>query len=291
MSATRDCDLLVIGCGYLGERVAHRWQELGQTLSVLTRSAARADEFQRRGWNAVIGDVCNRESLESIPDARTVLWAVGFDRSAANSQEAVYVDGVASVSEVLKGRCDTFVYISSSSVYGQSDGSWVDESSPTVPAQPGGICCLRAERLLQERGPATRHRVLRLSGIYGPNRLLSRVAAMQAGEPLSGSPEAWLNLIHVDDAAEAVDAVVAGEGLSEFETFLVSDDRPLTRGDYYARLAELVSAPVPRFDEDQTARRGSGGLNKRCSNRKLKSMTGWQPRYPSALEGLDALFA
>lgn len=291
MSATRDCDLLVIGCGYLGERVADRWQERGQTLSVLTRSAARADEFQRRGWNAVTGDVCSRASLDSLPGARTVLWAVGFDRSAANSQEAVYVDGVANVSEVLKGRCDTFVYISSSSVYGQSDGSWVDESSPTVPTQPGGICCLRAETLLQERGPATRHRVLRLSGIYGPNRLLSRVAALQAGEPLSGSPEAWLNLIHVDDAAEAVDAVATSEGLPEFETFLVSDDRPLTRGDYYARLAELVNAPVPRFDEDQTARRGSGGLNKRCSSRKLKTMTGWQPRYPSALEGLDALFA
>ncbi|MBX3447959.1 MAG: NAD-dependent epimerase/dehydratase family protein [Planctomycetaceae bacterium] len=291
MSATRDCDLLVIGCGYLGERVAHRSQERGQTVSVLTRSAARADEFQGRGWNAVIGDVCVRESLESLPSARCVLWAVGFDRAATHSQEAVYVDGLANVCEILKGRCDTFVYISSSSVYGQSDGSWVDESSPTVPTQPGGQYCLRAERLVQEREPAARHRILRLSGIYGPNRLLSRVAALQAGETLSGSPAAWLNLIHVDDAAEAVDAVLASEGLSEFETFLVSDDRPLTRGDYYGRLAELVSAPVPRFDEDQTARRGSGGLNKRCSNRKLKSMTGWQPRYPSALEGLDALFA
>lgn len=291
MSATPDCDLLVIGCGYLGERVAHRWQKRGQTVSVLSRSAARADEFQGRGWNAVIGDVCVRESLESLPSARCVLWAVGFDRAATHSQEAVYVNGLANVCEILNGRCDTFVYISSSSVYGQSDGSWVDESSPTVPVQPGGQYCLRAERLVQERGPAARHRILRLSGIYGPNRLLSRVAALEAGEPLSGTPDAWLNLIYVDDGVEAVDAVVESVGLSKFETFLVSDDLPLTRGDYYARLAELVGAPVPRFDEDQTARRGSGGLNKRCSNQKLKSTTGWQPRYPSAFEGLAALFA
>jgi len=291
LSATPDCDLLIIGCGYLGERVATRWQEHGRTLAVLSRSTARADDFRRRGWCSVVGDVCIRDSLDTLPSARVVLWAVGYDRSATHSQEAVYVDGLVNASEALKGRCDTFVYISSSSVYGQTDGSWVDESSPTIPVQPGGMCCLRAEELLRERQPGECLRILRLSGIYGPNRLLSRVAALQAGEPLTGSPDAWLNLIHVDDGVEAIEAVVETQGLSEFETFLVSDDRPLTRGDYYARLAELVGAPVPRFDEDQTARRGSGGLNKRCSNQKLKSMSSWQPRYPSALEGLAALFA
>lgn len=291
MNATRDCDLLVIGCGYLGERVATRWQEHGRTLAVLSRSAARADEFRRRGWSSIVGDVCIRDSLDTLPSARVVLWAVGYDRSASHSQEAVYVDGLANASEALKGRCGTFVYISSSSVYGQTDGSWVDESSSTIPSQPGGRYCLLAEELLQERRPAVRHRILRLSGIYGPNRLLSRVAALQAGEPLSGSPDAWLNLIHVEDGVEAIEAVVESETPTEFETFLVTDDRPLSRGAYYTRLAELVGAPLPRFDEEQTARRGSGGLNKRCSNQKLKSTTGWQPRYPSAFEGLAALFA
>jgi hypothetical protein len=69
---------------------------------------------------------------------------------------------------------------------------------------------------------------------------------------------------------------------------LVADDQPIPRDEYYSRLAALIGAPQPRFDESQVPRRGSGGQNKRCSNRRLKDELGVLLRYPTIETGLPA---
>src|SRR5690606_29190096 len=133
-----------------------------------------------------------------------------FDRTSGHSQRDVYVDGLRHVLNAMAGRCERFVYISSTSVYGQTQGEWVDESSPCRPDRPNGQACLEAENLVWEFFPAGMDPeqsgavVLRLAGIYGPGRLLRRVEQLRSGDPIGGNPEAWLNLIHVDDAATAV---------------------------------------------------------------------------------------
>lgn len=275
---------LILGCGYLGRRVAAAWQAAGENVYAVTRSATRAEEFRQAGWTPIIADICDPASLAQLPDADTVLYAIGYDRSSGRSQREVAVDGLRNVLPEL--RCRRFAFISSSSVYGQSAGEWVDESSPTIPTQPGGECCLAAEQLVRETLPKAN--VLRLSGIYGPQRLLSKVETLQAGEPLTGRADAWLNLIHVDDAVRAILAVDARGTIGE--TYLVSDDEPVRRGDYYAHLAALINAPPPTFDDSQPAKRGSGGLNKRCRNRKLRDNVGVKLQYPSYRAGLDAIF-
>ena len=233
--------------------------------------------------------------LEAVPRAKvklipfgteidTVLFAVGYDRTAAHSQEEVFVDGLRNVLAKVRPYCRRFIYISSTSVYGQQDGSWVDETSPCEPTQPGGIYCLAAERLVRESCPQSI--ILRCAGIYGPGRLLSRIADLRAGSPLAGSPESWLNLIHVDDAATAV--LAASEAVLPPPIVLVVDDQPLKRVDYYAQLAQLVGAPTPRFDEAQPRSRGSGGLNKRCRNRRLKDDLHVALQYPTTAVGLRA---
>lgn len=282
---------LIIGCGYLGRYVAKSWLRNGDHVAALTRSASHAHELASMGIDPFIGDVCSPESLKSLPSARVVLFAVGYDRSSGRSQREVYVDGLKNVLDQVAPHCHQFIYISSSSVYGQSDGEWVDESSITEPVQPGGQCCLAAEQLIREFSCEAKNlqslhcfNILRLSGIYGPGRLLSRVESLRAGEPLSGRGDAWLNLIHVDDAAAAVTAC---EGHRKpGETYLVTDDRPIRREEYYGQLARLVSAPPPKFDDGEPSRRGSGGLNKRCSNRKLHNELLVQLRYPTIGEGL-----
>lgn len=280
-------DRLVIGCGYLGTRVAARWSAAGLRVAALTRSEENADRFRAAGWHPVQGDVTDPTTLEVLPPAAAVLWAVGFDRRASAPQRAVYVDGLANVSRVMRGRAERFVYISSTSVYGQNEGEWVDEDSETRPVTEGGRLCLEAEAVLAaDPWWGSRHSVLRLAGIYGPGRLLTRIEQLRAGEPLTGSPDAWLNLIHVDDGAAAVEAAaVAGASAR----WLVTDDEPLTRGAYYGRLAELAGAPPARFDAGQPSRRGSGGLNKRCRNGRLKA--GLLPRLsnPRALDALPTL--
>ncbi len=277
---------LIVGCGYLGRRVARLWQAAGTTIHALTRSPVRATEFAALGWRPIIGDLCDPDSLAALPAVDVTLSAVGYDRSSGKSQQAVYVDGLRSLLEVVRDRSPQFLYVSSSSVYGQQAGEWVDETSSCVPAQPGGRCCLAAEDLVREvyGSPGLRGHVLRLSGIYGPDRLLSRIEGLKRQEPLAGSPDAWLNLIHVDDAAAAVVACQTRGRAGE--CYLVSDDEPIRRGAYYAHLAELLGTPAPVFDEQTPAKRGAGGLNKRCRNDKLKRDLAVTLRYPNYRDGL-----
>jgi len=283
---------LIIGCGYLGLRVAKAWVAEGHHVSALTRSSMRAAELTGHGIQPIVGDICQPQSLASLPAAETVLFAVGYDRASGYSQQAVYVDGLKNVLELMALRIKRLIYISSSSVYGQSAGEWVDESSECQPRQPGGLCCLSAEKLVTEHFPAGRSdrechssaNILRLSGIYGPGRLLSRIESLRAGEPLAGRGDAWLNLIHVDDAVRAVQAT---ESIgSPGQTYLVSDDLPVQRADYYNRLAALCDAPPVRFNPDVASARGSGGINKRCRNRRMRDELKVQLQYPTISEGL-----
>ncbi|MDX1965639.1 MAG: SDR family oxidoreductase [Planctomycetaceae bacterium] len=280
--------MLIFGCGYLGQRVAARWQIAGGAVSAVTRSETRAEEFARRGWQPVIADICDPGALERLPVADVTLFAVGYDRSSGKSQREVYVDGLRHVLNRMASQCPQFLYVSSSSVYGQQGGEWVDEDSACEPTQPGGQCCLEAERLVLDAYSAAgcAAQVLRLSGIYGPDRLLSRVDALRRQEPLSGSPESWLNLIQVDDAATAV--LACAERQVAGRVYLVSDDEPVLRGEYYRHLATLIDAPPPEFDASQPARRGAGGLNKRCRNTRMKYELGVALQFPSFRVGLSA---
>jgi nucleoside-diphosphate-sugar epimerase len=277
---------LIIGCGYLGKRVAAEWLAQGHKIFALTRSEEHADRFRSQGIEPIIGDVTNVDSLSQLPEAETVLYAVGFDRESGQSQREIYVDGLGNVLKQITSRFGRLIAISSTSVYGQSEAEWVDETSPTQPARLNGIVCLEAERLVwkysphQEPHSSTTTNILRLAGIYGPGRLLRRLDEVKSGKPIADNPDAWLNLIHVDDA---VRAILACEKRSQpGETYLVCDDKPVTRREFYQTLAELVSAETPKFTRNDDPQ----SLNKRCSNRKIHEELKVELRFPTIREGL-----
>jgi nucleoside-diphosphate-sugar epimerase len=273
---------LIIGCGYLGRRVARRWIEGGDIVSALTRSSAHAEEFARSGIQPIIGDVTDASSLARLEPADVLLWAVGLDRASGRSQRDVYVDGLANVLRSPAGRSAKVHYISSTSVYGQDAGEFVDESSECRPLAENGKVCLEAEQTLHRANPAAI--TLRLAGIYGPGRLLARLAQLREERPFEGNPEAWLNLIHVDDA---VAALLACERRGrDGETYLVCDDAPQRRRAYYQLLAWLSGTPAPRFSEPTEALPPS--LNKRCLNRRLRAELSVALHYPTMNEGLPA---
>ncbi len=283
---------LIIGCGYLGGRVADIWIAQGHQVHALTRSSERATELSRRGINPIIGDLCDLASLPDLPAVETILFAVGYEKASGRSRQQVQLTGLQHVLARV-ANADRLVYISSSSVYGQSAGEWVDETSDCLPVQPGGVSCLETERWLMSASPdranVAQANVLRLSGIYGPERLLSRIETLQSGETLSGSGTEWLNLIHVDDAAAAVIACELHG--SPNQTYLVSDDRPISRADYYGLLASLVGAPPPRFDPGSSPSRGSGGINKRCRNKRLREELQVALKFPTITAGLPHALA
>lgn len=276
---------LVIGCGYLGERVAREWLRQGEEVSVLTRSESHAEKFAGWGLKPIIGDVLDAESLWKLPSAETVLYAVGFDRTSATSKRTVYVNGLSNVLRQVASTCERFVYVSSTSVYGQNAGELVDESSATTPTEENGRICCDAEaavRLLKAEAI-----ILRLAGIYGPGRLLARVEQLRRGDRLTGNPDAWLNLIHVEDA---VRAVLAAETRGvDGATYLVCDDQPLRRREYYSALAETVGAPTPQFEELSADAPERKRFNKRCVNRRLREELRVELQFPKVTCGLRSL--
>ena len=132
---------LVIGCGYLGHRVAQQWQQAGDHVSVLTRSIQRADQLAKEGLHPLVGDLTDVNSLPEFPACETILYAVGYDRSSGASIQQVYVEGLKHCLDALPATSGRIIYISSTGVYGQDDGNWVDESSPCHPTRPGGVAC------------------------------------------------------------------------------------------------------------------------------------------------------
>src|SRR5436190_20067927 len=161
-------DKLVIGCGYLGQRVAALWRAQGQRVFAAPRSAGRAAAMRAAGLEPILCDVLDRGSLQALPAVTSVFHGIARDRSAGHSMREVYVDGLANVLSALR-LCDRFLFVSSTSVYGQTNGEEVDETAATEPLEESGQIVLEAERLLRSRLPQAI--ILRFAGIYGPGRL------------------------------------------------------------------------------------------------------------------------
>jgi nucleoside-diphosphate-sugar epimerase len=281
---------LVFGCGYLGLRVALGWRERGHRVFAVTRSAERAKKFASLGLTPVIADVTNPASLRALPTAETVLYAVGYDRSGGQTIAQVYVEGLANVLAALANDAERIVYISSTGVYGQSHGEWVDENSPCLPVREGGEACLAAERQLQNHPLGRRVAILRLGGIYGPGRIPRR-SELEAGRPILAPAEGFLNLIHVDDAAKIVRLADARAGLPCL--YNVTDGQPVLRKDYFDELTRLAGAPAPRFEKpppsDPRAERAVS--DKRVSNDKLLAELQPAFAFPSYRDGLATILA
>jgi len=270
---------LIVGCGYLGRRVAATWRAAGVEVSALTRSHENAIVLSQLGIHPVVGDVLLPPTLQALPAADIGLYAVGYDRRSAASKHDVYVRGVTNVLEQIGTRVGRLIYISSTSIYGQDAGEWTDETSETCPATEDGRVVLAAEKAVRQACPRSVS-VLRLSGIYGPGRLLRRVELVRKGEPIAANPDGFLNLVHVDDAAQIVADLARRDNAQSI--YLVTDDQPVRRREYYGLLAQLVGAGEPVFDFD-----GKGtGLNKRCSNSRLKAELGITLRFPTVVTGL-----
>jgi len=282
---------LVFGCGYLGKRVATLWRGQGHQVHVVTRSRRHARQLRHEGLCPLVADVTRLETLAGLPSAETVLFAVGFDSKALMSLTEVYAGGVRNVLASMHAAADRFLYVSTTGVYGPADGTWVDEATPPNPIREGGKASLAAEQALGDNAV-----VLRLAGIYGPGRI-PYLEKLRAGEPLATPKAGWLNLIHVDDAAEIVLAAEAWAAQQPPSagphTFCVSDGRPVVRRDYYREVARQIGAPAPTFvapapNSPATAR---ASADKRIRTAKLTGLLQIQLRYPSYREGLAAILA
>ncbi len=290
---------LIFGCGYLGERVAERWKNAGHEVIVVTRSADRANEFQRSGYQAIVADITRPESLRDLPSADTVLYSVGYDRKTGvpgPSIEEVYAGGVRNVLTALDAHVSRFIYISTTGVYGPGEGEWIDETTPPDPQRDGGRASLAAETELAASALSGRSVILRLAGLYGPNRV-PFLNELRQGLPVPAISTGYLNLIHVDDAAAAVIAAAERNPAQLVETtaapriYCVSDGQPVERGEYYSEVARQIAAPPPRFvaPDPNSPRAHRAGNSRRVNNSRMLAELGVTLTYPDYRAGLAAI--
>ena len=263
-------------------------------------------------------DVTDRRALERmIPPVDVVVYAVAAGRRDEEACRRAYVGGVAALLDVLEGRAEPprrVFFVSSTSVYGERAGAWVDEATPMQPGGFSGECLVAGERrMLASPIPAT---VVRFGGIYGPGRgwLIERA---RAGASCVDDPPRFTNRIHRDDCAGVLAHLIArtwerGRPVSDGRdmaagnaaggtpagaddapndvdgVYVAVDDAPATECEVLAWLAARLGAPAPRrVRDEEAAARGSG---KRCSNARLRA-GGYRFRYPTYREGYAAVLA
>lgn len=272
--------VLVAGCGDVGLRVARRLQARGVAVTGLRRSAAGPVT----GVPMLAADLTDPASLRCLPSGIThVVYLPTPAARTETAYRAVFVDGLEYLLAALdKTTLRRVVFVSSTAVYGDHAGAWVDETTPPDPPGFNGAVLWEAERRLAALGlPAT---VLRLAGLYGPGRtrLFERLRQGAARVP-RGGPPFWSHRIHVDDAAAAIVHLLRMERPEPL--YLGVDDTPLPLDVLYDHLAGLLDAPMP---VDGPPPAGIG--NKRLANARLRQ-SGWKPRWPDAREGYAAILA
>jgi nucleoside-diphosphate-sugar epimerase len=279
---------LIVGCGYLGSRVGRRWLAAGETVYAVTRSTQHAGALTQAGLLPIVADVTRPESLDRLPATETVLYSVAYDPLSQATRDEVYAGGLRAVLHALPATTGRILLTSSTGVYGQAAGDWVDETSPCRPTRDAGRAMLAAEAVLQGSRFSDRSIILRLAGLYGPGRI-PRMADLLAGRPLAMTAQGYLNLIHVDDAAALI--VAAESRARPPRIYVAADGQPVRRRDFYQHLAALLGLPAATFTDlppgDRSALRG--GSDKRVRSVRIFEELAVSLAYPSYREGLAAI--
>ncbi|WP_227355311.1 SDR family oxidoreductase [Haladaptatus salinisoli] len=274
-------NVAIIGCGYVGLELGRQLVRAGHDAVGVRRSADGVRAVENAGLTGVRADATDADSLAAVPDAVAVVYAASADGRDSDAARAAYVDGLRTTLEHFAGRDsppERTVYTSSTGVYGDRGGAWVDESTPLEPTTERQEILAEAERIARDASPGN-WTITRFAGLYGPDRYrLERYLDGPVGER-------YLNLIHRDDAAGAV-RYVLDEGVARNDTLLVADDEPVRKPTLAGWLAERCGVERPSTEREAetepTSERTRAG--KRCSNEKLRK-TGYELRYPTFRDG------
>lgn len=282
--------VLIVGCGYIGVPLGAKFVRLGHKVFGMRRNPGAESVLKKAGIQPLIGDVTEPLTLAKLPgDFDWVVNCVAAGGNAENYRE-VYFNGTKNLVDWLAANPpDKFVYTSSTSVYAQNNGARVGESSPTNSVVETSKILVETEKVLQDavakkKFPAV---ILRVAGIYGPDRGHWFKQFMEGTACLEDLGERHLNMIHRDDVIGCIIAAL-NKGRPG-EIYNAVDDEPVSQLQFFQWLAETVGKPLPPFlPENSKAVRRRGTTDKRVLNHKLKSAFSYQFKYPSFREGYAA---
>lgn len=276
--------ILIFGCGYVGERVADLLREAGHDVVGATHSEESARRLsQAKPYRVHATDVGDEssvrrmlEKLSTQPDV--VIHCASSNRGGAEMYRSVYFDGCRHLQKVFTSA--RLIFTSSTSVYPQTDGSWVTEESDATPDRETSQILRKTENFILEHQGC----VARLAGIYGPGRsfvLKNFLEGSAVIEGLDGEGR-WLNQIHREDAARALVHLALNRLTGIFN---VTDDTPITQRECFANLSVRFDKPLPPVAAPKVDRKRAW-TSKQVSDAKLRA-SGWTPLYTSYFDALD----
>ena len=284
--------IAIIGCGEIGVLCARRLLDAGHQVTGIRRNVNALP----RWLESRTADVTHTDSLGFIQDScfDFIIYQVAAGGFTEEAYHQAYSQGLANVIQHCDSRKTRLLFVSSTGVYHQNDGEWVDESSETRPSKFNGQIMLAAEKLVTDYGLGC---CVRFSGIYGPGRtrLIERVRNGETGEYNDG----YTNRIHVEDCAGVLSHLVRfGSTQSLQPVYLASDSLPALRSDVFRFLASELGVDVIGQKADQSgvksAKNGTAAKriagSKQCNNQQLLA-TGYKLIYPDYRAGYRQVIA
>ncbi len=275
--------ILLAGCGDIGQRTALKFAQLpsGHQCFGLKRNPQNLPA----SITPIAGNMTDVEQLTSILNQQfdvviVTLTPQSFTEQAYRDSYVAGAEALAAAIEETQSRPKLVLWVSSTSVYGNNQGAWVDETTPTNPVSFSGQLLLQAEQTIG-RLPCA-YSIVRFSGIYGSGRT-RMLDQIKAGKGRPAQPEQWSNRIHSDDCAGVLAHLVElfdrGETLESI--YLGTDKEPVTQHDMRRWIASQMQVQLTEEIVVQNAIR-------RCSNRRLLE-SGYEFIYPGYREGYLAL--
>jgi nucleoside-diphosphate-sugar epimerase len=275
--------VLIAGCGYVGEAAANRFHESGWEVEGWTASADSAARLSERPYPVRGVDVTTTNISGDFDVVIHCVSSRGGDKAA---YRRLYFEGAKNLLRLFPAT--VLLFTSSTSVYAQTDGSVVDETSPAEPRHRKGQILRETEEVVLTAGGI----VARLAGIHGPNRSFFLTRFLE-GATIAGPNDRFVNQVHRDDIADALVLLAERRRECRGQIFNVNGDRPIRVIDAYQWLATRLtpeeafpSATLERGSPAGTgkpapARTGKRGeSDKQVNNGKLRAL-GWSPRYPT----------
>ncbi|MFQ3284116.1 SDR family oxidoreductase [Natronomonas sp.] len=281
----------ILGCGYVGLELARQLRGDHDVVGV-RRSPDGIDAIEATGATAIRADVTDSDGLASVPDVDALVFAASSGGRGAAAAERVYVEGLRTAIEAFGSRQsppERLVYTSSTGVYGDHDGAFVDEDTPLDPTTEKTQILVTAERIARELAPeyGIDGGVARFAGLYGPDRY--RLERYLEGPVTEG----YLNMIHRKDAAGIVRFMIES---TDNELLVAVDDEPVDKWTFADWLADECGVDSPpkrtkaeRLDDEglSEAARRRILTSKRCSNDRVRKL-GYNFQYPTYREGYRA---
>ena len=267
--------IAVIGCGYVGSAVANLWHRLGEDVTVTTTTPNKTEVLNTIASEVVVLDGNNLAGLKDlVTNKDVVLLSVGAKQRTLETYQQAYLATANNVMAAIRatGNVRQLIYTGSYGILGNQKNTIVDETAIPNPRSEFGEILAKTERVLLSSPSEFKTCILRLSGIYGPGRELTKIYSRVAGTTRPGKGEDYTNWVHLDDIVGAIDFAKRKQLHGIYN--LASE--VMTTKEFFTKLFETHNLPNVIWDESQPSNRS---YNMKLSSQKIKD-TGYEFIHP-----------